>query len=42
MRYANAITANICIKLIANVFILGKLHRDVRLYIPPKTVFDQA
>ena len=42
MRYASAMTTNICIKLIVSVLILGKLDREVRLYIPPKTVFDQA
>lgn len=42
MRHASAITTNICTVLIVSVFRWGKLHREVRLYIPPKTVFDQA
>lgn len=42
IRYASPITTNICITLIVRVLILGKLHSDVRVYIPPKTVFDQA
>ena len=42
IRYASPITTNICIALIVRVLILGKLHSDVRVYIPPKTVFDQA
>ena len=40
-EYVNFNT-NICIALIVRVLILGKLHSDVRVYIPPKTVFDQA